>query len=129
MHFPRLCSSESLVTRELIEYFEKYVKTRLVDLFPKNDYIIDIALELNASIGPESILQAKTLSKEDIKKIWIVEVNPFFETTDGCLFSWSKDLSAILDTKAKKPVVKLRMSPPKGASSLIYGVWKDVMKS
>ena len=112
---------------ELTRYLNETVRPLLANQFPKNDYIVDLAVELGKSYGPESVLQDKSIPKEAIKKMWVVEVNPFFETTDGCLFSWNQDLDSILNSSVKEPVFKLRRAPSKGASSLIYGIWKDIL--
>merc|ERR1719272_1763151 len=64
--------------------------------FPKDDYILDLAIQLNSNYGPESILKETPLPPEAVTKVWVVEVNPFFETTDGCLFSWQRDKDVLL---------------------------------
>lgn len=54
-------------------YFHEFVKPTLQSsMFPKNS-IVDFAI------------------CDDGDKLWVIEVNPFLETTDGALFSWQHE--------------------------------------
>jgi len=46
-------------------------------------YVIDFAVELEPG-GTDAYLP-------NIKKVWVIEINPFLETTDSALFDWKKD--------------------------------------
>lgn len=127
IHFPRLSANEKMFAALIVDFLSAMIQGQLKGLFPQDDYIVDVALELGESFGPESILDPSSLQKSCVKKCWIVEVNPFFETTDACMFSWSKDASVLMDSKAKSPAIRTRSAPARGASSLIYGVWKDIL--
>lgn len=126
-YFPRLSSNENLFGKLITRFVNREVKHAVKGLFPKDDYIVDIAITLQKTFGVTSILETAVLDESCVEKCWVVEVNPFFETTDGCLFSWSKDIDIILDSSVQTPVIRTRNSPPKGASSLIYGTWKEIL--
>ena len=73
-----------------------------------------------------------------ITRTWVIEVNPFFDTTDSALYSWTKDTSLLMGQEASnarngtqktKPDFRFRSRPAKGASSLMYGTWRDIMAS
>mmetsp|Transcript_17651 Transcript_17651/g.21441 ORF Transcript_17651/g.21441 Transcript_17651/m.21441 type:complete len:106 (-) Transcript_17651:204-521(-) len=100
---------------------------KLNGVFPQDDYIVDLAIELSADIKPENCLRPMALDAS-MEKIWAVEVNPFYETTDACLFSWNKDASSILmNTEKTNTAMRIRTLPAKGATSLVYGIWKDIL--
>ena len=127
IHFPRLAANKELFSGMIVQFLSGLINEQLNGVFPRDDYIVDVALELQAEFGPNSILDPRPLQKSCVKKCWVVEVNPFFETTDACLFSWSKDIGVLLDSKVKNPTVRMREAPARGASSLIYGVWKEIL--
>jgi hypothetical protein len=46
----------------------------------------------------EGIFQTQSNESSEskgIKKVWLIELNPFYETTDGCLYSWKHDWGII----------------------------------
>ena len=58
-----------------------------------------------------------------------IQANPFFETTDGCLFSWARDLDQVLGLdEATRLEGRITTAPKKGASSLIYEDWRRLME-
>ena len=77
-----------------------------------------------------------------MKHIWCVEVNPFFDTTDAALFSWKYDAAVLMGRSdgvhseeaggeaavgVPEPEFRYRTAPAKGASSLVYGCWREIM--
>jgi protein-tyrosine phosphatase len=129
VHFPRLVHNREMIQSALIKAYEN-IHSKLDAIFPENDYILDLAIQLDASCSAASILKAETLSSDAITKVWVVEVNPYFETTDGCLFSWDKDKDILLDVDGSSDVhFRLRESTAKGCSSLIYGPWQKVLRN
>ncbi|KAJ6503878.1 hypothetical protein C8R45DRAFT_973989 [Mycena sanguinolenta] len=59
----------------------------------------------------------------------LIEINPFEETTDGALFSWTRE-RAILEGKAGEveyPVVRITEGRRTGALAMIPKGWKEVM--
>ena len=145
-----------------MSFFSATVEPRLRGCFPEDDYVLDFALELEAGAGPEGVMSSDTLHVGQIKRVWVVEVNPFFDTTDACLFSWSKDTALLLNHGAGQaaglssspdgtggvavreqelaaggeagagergplPEFRFRRQVAKGASSLMYGEWRDII--
>ncbi|KAL4222897.1 hypothetical protein ACF0H5_018937 [Mactra antiquata] len=69
----RLAKGKEKYGQMITDYFEKSVRPKLLGSnFPKNS-IVDFAI------------------CDEGSKIWVIEVNPFYETTDGALFSWNKE--------------------------------------
>jgi hypothetical protein len=102
-------------------------------LFPKDDYILDLAIELSADDGDrliDSIMLTDSflITSTSLRRVWAVEVNPFFETTDSCLYSWHQDDAILMNTESSIPDFRIRQRPSKGASSLIYGDWQQVLR-
>ena len=135
VYFPRLVANWSMIQQALLQSFDA-IHSKLAGTFPKDDYILDLAIQLNSNYGPESILKETPLPPEAVTKVWVVEVNPFFETTDGCLFSWQRDKDVLLgcgsnsDASAPGSVAyRLREKPAKGCSSLVYGPWQKVLRN
>ena len=136
VHFPRLSANFPLLRDAMIHEFETTLQSQLAGAFELDDYILDFAVELSPEFGPDSILSTSPLPASAIKKVWVVEVNPFFETTDGCLFSWQRDLpdmmmkaieSATTGVQDFSVSCKYRQSPAKGCSSMVYGAWRDIL--
>ena len=132
VHFPRLVENWTTIQTALIQSFDT-IHAKLVGLFPKDDYILDLAIQLDSAYGAHNILEATPglLPPEAVTKVWVVEVNPFFETTDGCLFSWQRDRDVLLGNAAQLEGVasRIREKPARGCSSLIYGPWQKVLRN
>ena len=151
LHFPRLARHSAQVLQTLQEFVEDIVTPRLSGLFPKDDYILDLALELDPSQGANCILASGSdgagfsaaAGALPITRTWVIEVNPFFDTTDSALYSWTKDASLLMGqghlegggtnpvsvNQGGTPDFRFRSRPAKGASSLMYGTWRDIMAS
>ncbi|KAJ7245646.1 hypothetical protein B0H12DRAFT_1054171 [Mycena haematopus] len=59
----------------------------------------------------------------------LIEINPFEETTDGALFSWTRE-RAMIEGKAEGvdyPVVRITESKRTGALAVVPKGWKEVM--
>ncbi|KAL3832700.1 hypothetical protein ACJMK2_024320 [Sinanodonta woodiana] len=69
----RLVREKTSVADSIKTYYDHTVKEKLKNAkFPEN-FIVDFAICDNG------------------KKIWVIEINPFLETTDGALFSWQHE--------------------------------------
>ena len=54
----------------------------------------------------------------------VIELNPFMETTDGCLYSWQKERHILEHGPFE---CRVRDRPPKGARSLISHDWRPLL--
>jgi len=129
IHFPRLCANwteGANFLQALLTAFECSIKDKLAGLFPMDDYVLDLAIQLD-DMSLLNILSSDSLRPEVVEKVWVVEANPFFETTDGCLFNWQKDIDQLLGDGDKPLEARLTLGPKKGASSLIYRDWKRII--
>jgi hypothetical protein len=140
--FPRLVRHADQVLQALRSFVDTVAAPRLKGLFPADDYILDLAVELNPSQGAANVMVGSSSSSSSssdsgssaplpITRTWAIEVNPFFETTDAALFSWTKDADILMGRTttggATAPDFRFRSSPAKGASSLMYGSWREIM--
>lgn len=124
LHFPRLAHMEEWLHAMLCAFFENEVKDKLEGLFRKERYVLDVAVQRETKAGMRQPLCR------------VIEVNPFFETTDACLFSWSSERH-ILEGRYKEqqkeseqpsaPVFRIRKRAAKGALSMVYGAWKGFL--
>ena len=133
LYFPRLVQHSAQLRQTLCEFVDS-IAPRLAGLFPKDDYILDLAVELDPSQSAAGIMDNAGRSHDDtlpIVKTWAIEVNPFFETTDGALYSWTRDAAVLMgsssDETTGRPDFRFRTQPAKGASSLMYGSWREIM--
>ncbi|XP_052805948.1 uncharacterized protein LOC128235214 [Mya arenaria] len=70
----RLASNKAMYGDMVKKYYDDKIKPKLTSTdFPENT-IIDFAICENG------------------KKLWVIEVNPYMETTDGALFSWQHEV-------------------------------------
>lgn len=129
--FPRLLKNEKYLSSMLVEYYYSTIQPKLEKLFPQDDYIVDFAVEVHNSAKKGTCLDNVDLEGQ-VKKIWTVEVNPFYHTTDACLFSWTKDLAILTnqspnDLDTSTPIIRIRRTPALGCSSMVYGEWKRII--
>jgi hypothetical protein len=148
VYFPRLKANQDRILATIHEGVVKNVMPKLEGLFDKNDYVLDVGVEwcnvagntgiegsLNRSVN---ILSEKIIPETHfLPKVLVIEINPYYETTDGCLFSWYKDPVLLDDShqaqnlsrdEQGKPEFRFNVAPRKGASALLYGAWRDVVK-
>lgn len=76
IYSPRLCQQKENILDKITSFFNQTVKPKL-NQYKSSSYVIDFALTGNESI--------------DSMKVWVIELNPFMETTDGALFSWQSE--------------------------------------
>ena len=57
-------------------------------------------------------------------KVWVIELNPFYETTDGCLFSWQRERSILENGPFE---FRVNTAPKLGALKLVSDDWKQVI--
>lgn len=129
VHFPRLVSLRDRLLEGLVRFFEDRIRGALLGCFRDDNYVVDLAVELEGG-DPGNILDVAVAGGVRLGRWWCIEVNPFYETTDGCLFSWGKERAIIEGTAASAggaPAFRLRERPAKGALSLVYGSWKSAL--
>ncbi|XP_064614261.1 uncharacterized protein LOC135477955 [Liolophura sinensis] len=72
----RLLEQQGGIEQKLIKFFETEVRTRLMSEAFSSNFIIDFAISQNGTPN---------------EKLWVIEINPYLETTDGALFSWQHE--------------------------------------
>jgi len=71
-YFPRLVSLKSQLLQTILDFFETKCKPALQSKF--TEYIIDFGITGNL-----------------LDKVWVIELNEFMDTTDGCMFNWAQE--------------------------------------
>lgn len=95
----RLVEGKDRYGKLVRDYFNTSVKPKLKDSkFPKNS-IIDFAI------------------CEEGSKLWVIEVNPFLETTDGALFSWNHERPILEGSEGF--VFRVTEKPRPGAKTIL----------
>lgn len=133
VHFPRVVKLRDELISGIVAFFENTVQPRLVGLFEGGKYIVDFAVELKG--GDINNIMCDQAEGCTLGKWWCIEVNPFYETTDACMFSWNKERSLLegksLNTVAcsvTPPEFRFRERPSRGALSLVYGQWREALQ-
>ena len=122
----------SPLVQRLKTFFYTHCRDQLAPRF--TDYVVDFAI---------------TEHGDDVV---VIELNPFLETTDGCLFSWTKERDLIegkhgstntnstIATAAgesagggggggeEDPHFRVRFLPEKGAKSLLASDWRELLE-
>jgi hypothetical protein len=107
--FPRLQGLRSELLNAITAFFEGNVRDPLASEYPQ--YVVDFAVVLD--------------SHGAITKVWVIEINPFLETTDGCLFDWKRDRE-VLEGAHHQPVeFRLTAGPRAGAIAMLHPAWRD----
>eukprot|EP00041_Stephanoeca_diplocostata_P016132 m.314218 g.314218 ORF g.314218 m.314218 type:complete len:397 (+) comp20265_c0_seq5:183-1373(+) len=75
-YFPRLVSMKHELQHRIQQYFYSDIQERLAPLYDR--YVVDFAV-----------------TGQHHDQIWVIEINPYLETTDACLFSWTLDRSIL----------------------------------
>jgi len=105
--FPHIVAEKDHIVKIISEFFHDVALPRLVHKF--KSYIIDFALVKDA---------------EGKYKIWVIELNPFLETTDGCLFSWNKERPLLENGPFE---FRCRTGKMGGARAMLGNAWRDIL--
>ena len=57
------------------------------------------------------------------ERIWIIELNPFAETTGACLFDWAADAQTLRSAPVEMRVVR----EPRQHLDVLLMPWKDIL--
>ena len=96
IHSQRLCQGKDSIGEKISSFFNETVREKLKD-YRSDNYVIDFALaktgECLFSRASNLVLLNGILADEglDGMRVWVIELNPFMETTDGALFSWEHE--------------------------------------
>ncbi|CAF0719147.1 unnamed protein product [Adineta steineri] len=93
----RLNQSKDNILEKITSFFNEIVKAKL-NTYQSNDYVIDFALTKGDKLDDENI---------NSMKVWVIELNPFMETTDGALFSWQHERHILEDKSMDKPCFRI----------------------
>lgn len=141
-HVERLYPALAIAIRE---FFASHIRDTLAPVL--DSYVIDFAVVLKedkderagAAGGEEELADddgdgdvdpgadaASADASARIAKIWVIEVNPFLETTDGALFSWQRDRDVI---EGRRPFEFRQQTrqPTKATATQLQQSWRDLL--
>lgn len=107
--FPHLVAEKDRIQAAICNFFYDVALPRVKSSF--SAYIIDFAL-------------VKSDSEPSGFKIWVIELNPFLPTTDGCLFSWERE-RAILENGPFE--FRYRKEKAHGAKAMLAVAWREIL--
>eukprot|EP01124_Arcella_intermedia_P009398 TRINITY_DN16132_c0_g1_i1.p1 TRINITY_DN16132_c0_g1~~TRINITY_DN16132_c0_g1_i1.p1 ORF type:complete len:246 (+),score=54.86 TRINITY_DN16132_c0_g1_i1:367-1104(+) len=113
VHFPRLLQEKKEIMERILEFWPKVHVNLQSHPLLNGKYIIDFAF-----------------CGEDQSVIKIIEINPFLDTTDSCLFSWVKERQLLENgNPSGNTEFRFREKEMKGSLSMISDWWKDITKT
>eukprot|EP00051_Salpingoeca_urceolata_P001561 m.41977 g.41977 ORF g.41977 m.41977 type:complete len:181 (-) comp11506_c0_seq3:265-807(-) len=102
--FPRLAELSGSIVARVREFFATEVRHRLCDHF--GSYVIDFGFSV------------------DMEQIFVIELNPFLETTDGAMFSWNNERELLEHGPFE---FRFREKVAHGAAALMQSDWRDLL--
>eukprot|EP00035_Acanthoeca_spectabilis_P035430 m.34609 g.34609 ORF g.34609 m.34609 type:complete len:198 (+) comp7344_c0_seq1:789-1382(+) len=115
-HFPRLAGLRDTLLDAITLFFHCHVKDQLSAEYSR--CVVDFAVVLKG---------------DSVERVWVIEVNPFLETTDGCLFDWTRDRE-VLEGSARPEGggdgggsvdLRLTSAPRAGAIAMLHPAWRE----
>eukprot|EP01103_Thecamoeba_quadrilineata_P008017 TRINITY_DN17818_c0_g1_i1.p1 TRINITY_DN17818_c0_g1~~TRINITY_DN17818_c0_g1_i1.p1 ORF type:complete len:357 (-),score=70.42 TRINITY_DN17818_c0_g1_i1:24-1094(-) len=104
VYYPHLVDKKKFIEEKIIGLFYQDIKPRLGKTF--KEYVVDFAL-----VGD---------------RVFVIELNPFLFSTDGCLFSWTNEK----ETLEKGPFeFRVRESPNVAVKTLLAMEWRDLLET
>lgn len=121
--FERLPVMEKEISKCIVDFFERELSAPLSSRF--DSYIIDfgIVVPSNADTEEPSSVQAFPISA-DMEIIKVIELNPWQDTTDACMFSWQRDRHILENGPFE---CRVRDKPAYGAKALISSEWRNLL--
>eukprot|EP01102_Stenamoeba_stenopodia_P008490 TRINITY_DN2443_c0_g1_i1.p1 TRINITY_DN2443_c0_g1~~TRINITY_DN2443_c0_g1_i1.p1 ORF type:complete len:348 (-),score=92.64 TRINITY_DN2443_c0_g1_i1:24-1067(-) len=105
-YYPRVVENKDIIQERILTFFETTVKSKLQSAF--KEYVIDFAI-----------------CGENLDKVWVIELNPFIYTTDGCLFSWQHERHILENGPFE---FRVRKTVASGAKSMLSWDWRLVVE-
>ncbi|XP_052091825.1 cell division cycle protein 123 homolog [Mytilus californianus] len=111
----RLNDKKEEISCKIREFFNSVVKPRLkAGKYFLQNFVIDFAVTSSGKKGA-------------LDKLWVIEINPFLNTTDGALFSWEKERD-ILEGKQGFQVRIVQQAKP-GSLTMMPQSIRELLKS
>ena len=121
----RLIEKRETILAKIVRFFDETVKKKL-RAYSAKSYVIDFALTQGGETRNRKkaflLLSLPSLDSDriDEMKVWVIELNPFLETTDGALFSWQHE-RALLERRPEngQPIFRLTERARPGSWSML----------
>ena len=79
----KLVKNKEYIYEIIVTFFKERVQPALCDHF--QDYIVDFALT------GSKWKDAQCCESEEEERVWVIELNPYLESSDAALYSWKTD--------------------------------------
>jgi hypothetical protein len=128
-YFPELRRHRDRIGASISRFFNESISPCLSGHF--ESYVIDFAMT-----GFDE-------SRPGVERLWVIELNPFMETTDGCLFSWQHERHLLEggaeggsegsapsadDGPSMPPHFRVCGAPRNGAKALVANDWRALLE-
>eukprot|EP00808_Paulinella_micropora_P007680 g61255.t1 len=135
-YFPYVHRQQARISHTLQAYFQEHIRARLRTL---GSYVVDFALvakeaaaaashPLSAPAGnlaqSGSVPCANHAAAPKNLTPMVIELNPFLESTDGCMFSWQRERQLL---EQGPFTVRVRETAPKGCRALVSNDWRPLL--
>eukprot|EP00455_Lapot_gusevi_P046612 TRINITY_DN615_c0_g2_i1.p1 TRINITY_DN615_c0_g2~~TRINITY_DN615_c0_g2_i1.p1 ORF type:complete len:356 (-),score=134.55 TRINITY_DN615_c0_g2_i1:205-1272(-) len=110
MYIDTIAQHHQAISQLILDFFHTRVAPRLSALYPK--YIVDFALSGFDPAHPEATT------------VYVIELNPFLNTTDSCLFSWERERDLLENGPFE---FRYRDAVVLGGRALLHDAWKKVL--
>lgn len=101
VHSTRVATFKNEILDKISRFFNEIVKAKLNE-FNMKSYVIDFALT-----KPDERNEIDQVVDIASMRVWVIEINPFIETTDGALFSWSHERNLIEQNPFEKTLFRI----------------------
>jgi len=108
------------IRNEIVSGIRTAFAERISSKLPIAHCVIDFAVELST----------KGQNRSTIDKIWVIELNPFFQQTGACLFHWACDSEILHHGPFQSRFIELDKSPQMNVNFLeryLPPVWLQVV--
>jgi hypothetical protein len=119
--YPEVVEKKDEILNKIIDFFETKVKPKLAKRDFKDGYVVDFAITSATSSSSSTSTTSSSLGD-----VWVIELNPFVYSTDGCLFSWKAERNILENGPFE---FRIRTQPLVGAKSSLAMHWRDVVES
>lgn len=114
----RLVTLKSEILQLIVSAFETHIHSRLSARF--SSYVIDFALT-----GGRFAFDATAAAEPE--RVWVIELNPFDNCTDGALFSWRDDAAVLRGDAANGVEFRLRSAHEPAVISQLEMRWRELL--
>jgi D123 len=123
LYSPRVVSKGHQIMRDCFQFWEANLRDSLAANEKLESYVVDFAV-----CGEE--FGDRQAPQEGPMKIWVIELNPFWSTTDGALFSWTTEREILENGSPEDGAMVTRVqedSRLSGIKAVVAVDWRELL--